>query len=131
MARGRLTTWTCFCERENDVDSEVCPSCGRQREFVLTAQAQGSTPGPDGRDARSRRRLPRFSLGTLRSTSWNQWREQHPGLAQALVTLVLLGLIYWATTIIVAYVTQPNLVMTAAHGIAGEKVTGQQNAAGR
>ena len=119
MVRGRLTTWTCFCERENGADTEMCPACGRQREFVLTSQAQGGTPEPDGRGTRPRRWLPRASLVALHSTSWSAWRAQYPRLAQALVTLVLLGLIYWATTIIVAYVTQPNLVMTTSPLVGG------------
>ncbi len=168
MVRGRLTTWTCFCERTNDADTEVCPACGRQRDFVLqkqaeedaasgtdavwqcpcgqenpqdvemcpacgrqrdfvlSVQAQDSTSGADGSGnegtravTRQPRRLPRLPVGALQSVSWPQWRERHPSLAKVLVTLVLLVLIYWATIIIVDYVTQPNLVMTTSPLVGG------------
>jgi multidrug efflux pump subunit AcrA (membrane-fusion protein) len=131
MARESLTLWTCLCARENSFDTEVCPACGRQRDFVLRKQeteeevSQPSSWSPDptrnwrlpGQKRADRLQGVRTLVGKIRGVGgegppvWASLRDRHPRLLRWVVTLILLAVIYKATLIIVDYVTQPKLEM--------------------
>lgn len=127
MARPQTELWACVCGHDNAYDVEVCPECGRSRDFVLARWGEGNKPThtamPTREDIAAPPRKERppsqgaASVPTARLASALGWArtfvwERHPGILKALTTLVLLAVIYYGTTELVAYLTAPRIVMT-------------------
>ncbi|MFQ5692414.1 MAG: efflux RND transporter periplasmic adaptor subunit [Nitrospinota bacterium] len=116
MTKREATMWDCLCLNRIPYEIEVCPECGRNRDFVI-AKRDSRRPTPDGlvspatRDGFDPSGIDRQEQGGGPGPPRGFPRQRGRRLLRWAVNIAILLALYWGTTSAVTYLRQPKLQM--------------------